>query len=175
MPLTAEQKQQNRFNRMLDKFRELTLQSCKARVATDFQKLVRMRAADEYGQVKCVTCDAIGVYRDFDAGHFVPRRHSLTMFDFRNCHVQCRPCNHHLSGNLAKYREFMVLTYGEKVIAELEQLSREKRKWTKEELVAMRIGFKDELKMIRLTQGNATVLRSARKRLALPVDEKADP
>ena len=146
MAMTPAEKELNRFARMLQKFRELTIQSCKKRTAQVFQKLVRLKAMDENGRVQCVSCETAGDFRNFDSGHFIPRRHNATLFDFRNCHPQCRNCNHHLSGNLAAYRVFMETEYGLGTVCELELLQFSEKQFTREELVGLRIEFMDEVK-----------------------------
>lgn len=146
--MTPDDKLRARKAKMLQKFREYTLTRCKARTAAEFQRVIRLEAIEEDGLVSCVTCDWRGDYRDCDAGHFVPRRYGATLFDPRNAHVQCRNCNKHLAGNMSEYRRFMRDTYGIKTIRELEASKQEVRKFTKEELVELRIGYMDRAKAL---------------------------
>jgi hypothetical protein len=55
--------------------------------------------------------------------------------------VQCKHCNDHLSGNLWRYRLFLVDKYGRATTERLERLKHETRQFTKEELVELRMMF----------------------------------
>ena len=146
--MNDDDKYRARYARMLQTFRTYTLQRCKSVTARDWQKLVRLEAIESDGLVSCVTCDWRGSHKECDAGHFIPRRHSATLFDRRNCHVQCRPCNHHLAGNLSDYRRFMRDRYGIKTIRDLERLKSEVKQFTKEELVHKRLWIRDRIKVL---------------------------
>ena len=145
--LTDEQKHDNARERMLQKFREYTLTRCKNKTAQVWQRLVRLQAIEPDGLVSCITCDWRGSHKDCDAGHFVPRRHSSTIFHPNNCHVQCRACNDHLSGNMAAYRLFIETTYGVEQVEELERLKQEVKQFTKEELVDLRMDLMARIKI----------------------------
>jgi hypothetical protein len=80
-----------------------------------FSKYIRLKDADENGYVKCVTCDKIDHWTRMHAGHYIHKK-TATYFDERNVGVQDIRCNHFLSGNLAKYHEYMLKTYGQDVI-----------------------------------------------------------
>ena len=71
---------------------------------------------------KCITCGIIKEFKELQAGHFIPGRHNSVLFDLRNCHAQCYRCNVLLKGNPIKYDRFMLETYGQGTIDELERL-----------------------------------------------------
>lgn len=77
----------------------------------------------------CVTC---GSTQNLQAGHFIHR--DCLDFDERNIHAQCSRCNKFLSGNLIQYAMFMEEKYGRGIIQELDQLSKQIRKFRREEL-----------------------------------------
>lgn len=58
-----------------------------------FSRLVRLRAADERGWVRCFTCNEWRFWADLDCGHYVPREHHVTRWDFDNARPQCQTCN----------------------------------------------------------------------------------
>lgn len=72
--------------------------------------------------MSCVTCGAVKYWKLGDAGHFVPGRHNIILFDERNCHFQCKRCNGPLKSNPRKYEAFMRRKYGQEVIDELDGL-----------------------------------------------------
>jgi hypothetical protein len=75
---------------------------------TAFNRWVRLRDADK----PCISCGRhhTGQYH---AGHYMSRgaRPELA-YEPLNCHKQCSPCNTHLSGNLALYRQSLVREIG---------------------------------------------------------------
>ena len=146
--LTPEQKADRARERMMQKFREWTLTRCKNETARVWQRIVRLQAIEPDGLVSCVTCDWRGRYQDAHAGHYVPRRHSSTIFHPRNCHVQCAYCNDKLSGNMHVYRVFMRDRYGDEAVEELESLKQQVKQFTKDELVDLRRGYMARSKQI---------------------------
>jgi hypothetical protein len=111
------------------------------------QKLVRMKAADENGYAKCVTCDKPEPthWKDLQGGHFMERNRKATKLLEENLHPQCMGCNAFkmktASGVLA-YREYMVSMYGEEFVSELIQQSRQVKKYTRHEVEGLIFDFK---------------------------------
>ncbi len=112
-------------------------------VARVFQKVVRMRSADDDGMCQCVTCGKRYRWNDrnINAGHFVSRKSKSTVFMFINCHPQCVHCNDHLGGNPAEYERFMIDKYGQEKVDELKVLGREVLKWSPEDLAQKKVIF----------------------------------
>lgn len=141
--LTEAEKHANKVAKIAERLRAMSPGNQINDVAKVFQKVVRMKAADEYGMCKCVTCDAVRPWNDLrmNAGHFVTRKSRKTIFLFVNCHPQCVACNQHLSGNAAEYDRYMIATFGQQVVDDLKAESRESIKWTCEELAEKKIQF----------------------------------
>jgi len=112
----------------------------------DFSKMRRLEEADWRGNCVCVTCGKQMHHKEAQMGHFVAGRHSSTLFDRRNSHVQCMHCNVFKHGNLIPYYEFMLKTYGQEVIDELKRKNNETYKYKKSELEYMRKTFKAKIK-----------------------------
>jgi hypothetical protein len=122
----------------------------KKKAWTEFSIYIRLKYANELGEVQCVTCDKwlrawefrtrkgdvleLPGWKAAQAGHFVPGRTSAVLFDERNTHPQCGNCNVYLHGNLIAYFPFMQRTYGQDVIDELIQLKDQTHKWAGGEL-----------------------------------------
>lgn len=87
-----------------------------------FNRYCRLR---DYG-LGCISCDASNENTslaggDFDAGHFLSRGAKPHLrFDERNCHAQCKRCNRYLSGNIANYRERLIVRIGLQAVQALE-------------------------------------------------------
>lgn len=113
-----------------------TLGQYEAEAKKSFQKFIRLR--DEHQN--CISCDK--PYSDiWDGGHYKKAElYSGVIFDERNCHKQCRYCNHYLSGNEANYRNGLTTRFGEDYVLELEKKALETRqyKYTKQELVEIK-------------------------------------
>ena len=109
-----------------------------------FSIWVRLYSSDDDGNSRCVTCGKIGLWRDMDAGHFIPRQNKSTRFDERNVFCQCRKCNRFNNGNPAAYARFLISRYGEDILDELIQLSHQAKKWTQIEINELRDYYKNE-------------------------------
>lgn len=70
-----------------------------------FSQLIRLKYADEFGMVKCYTCDDVKHWKHMQCGHFVPRAEMPTRFSEKNCRPQCKSCNEGVRGNLLVFAE----------------------------------------------------------------------
>jgi hypothetical protein len=81
-----------------------------------FNFFIRKRDKD----LPCISC---GRYHQgqWHAGHYLTTgaRPELR-FEPLNCHKQCAPCNNHLSGNIALYRQGLILRIGKSELEWLE-------------------------------------------------------
>lgn len=94
-----------------------------------FSSYVRQKAKG-----KCFCCGSIHHWKECDASHFIHRR--LDYSD-RNIQCCCRKCNRFLHGNLGRYAEELIRTYGGNVLMELRQESAKIKKWEPWELEAI--------------------------------------
>ena len=118
-------------------------------VAKHFQRLVRLLQADRNGDVWCILCEAKRPHnhKGIDAGHYYPRgKHSRTIFWDMNCHPCCVRCNHHSSGNLRAYSEWMKHTYPDDLLDCLEEASKKPKKWEYHELAELKARYLDQIK-----------------------------
>ena len=90
-----------------------------------FSRYIRITASID-GVARCVTCGDRDSWKLMDNGHYISRGKMGVRYDVRNCHVQCRKCNRMKQGNIAQYTAFMKLRYGQSVIDELRDKSRQK-------------------------------------------------
>ena len=146
-------KKQNRINNIEQKLKELQLGTAKDVVAKEWQKLVKLRWADENGICTCVTSGErfrIGDMK-LHAGHYWSRRHSTTLFHPMNCHPQSAYDNK-AGGNIAKYTEYMEATYTREELIRLERLKNTTKQFTRRALAELKVAFFDgqkrELKRI---------------------------
>ena len=102
-----------------------------------FSRYIRMRDADQDGQVTCVTCGKIAYWKDVDAGHYIKRQHMMTRWDARNCAAQCRKCNRFAGGAMDEFALHITTKYGAETLAELMRLKRIAKKWCEDDLQAL--------------------------------------
>lgn len=102
--------------------------------AVILQKIVKIKAADENGMVKCVTCGKIDHWKEMDGGHWIPRTYTIHKITEENIHPQCRRCNRFRSGEGSAYTLFMIDTYGREFVDEMERTKRDIKKWTRPEI-----------------------------------------
>jgi len=118
-----------------------------------FSLYIRLRDADELGQIRCCSCGKELYWRDCDAGHFIPRQHRSTRYHDKNVHAQCRKCNRFDNGNPGGYSLFMLKSYGVKTIENLTELSHKAAKWTTFEINNLRDNFKQKAKELAKQKG----------------------
>lgn len=103
--------------------------------------IVQVRDADK----PCISCGRRH-QGQYHAGHYLSRgaapQHALNPM---NVWKQCAPCNTYLHGNQAAYRASLVLEIGQAAVEALEA-DNNPRKWTREELIAIRDTYKKKLK-----------------------------
>ena len=110
---------------------------------TLFNRYIRMRDNGD----ACISC---GRKHDgqLHAGHYrsVGANPELR-FNERNCHVQCAPCNNHLSGNIVDYRIGLVRKLG---VSEVECLEgvHDRPKLTIDDIKAIQDKYKAKIKEI---------------------------
>lgn len=116
-----------------------------------FSRIVRLRAADEFGNCECYTCPTRKHWAMMQCGHYVSRGNMALRFDFRNCRVQCKNCNEVLGGNLSVFSELL----DTEVAGLPETLSNEARLIVSigiDELKGMLIDFRSKLRVLELNK-----------------------
>lgn len=114
------------------------------RAQTVFNAWVRERDAGQ----PCISC---GRHHQgqYHAGHYRPAGSNPELrFEPDNCHLQCAPCNSHLSGNLTAYRPALIAKIGLARVEWLEGLHEPKR-YRKEDYQAIEAEYKEKLKVLR--------------------------
>ena len=164
-------KKHNHRARMFAKSREYTLGTYVNRfVSKEFQRMIRAEAGANpdlrttavvdgeidtavfrrIGECVCVTCGRIlpwsGGIGGMHTGHFLASRCFSILFEEDNVAPQCSRCNRFCSGMPQQFRLWMETVRGGDVIERLEALKRTTRKFTRDELVDMRIEYKRRLK-----------------------------
>lgn len=125
-----------------------TVSSLKKKAWTLFSLYIRLKYTDWRGWNACVTCGVVKHYKQMQAGHFIPGRRNLILFDERGVHPQCYRCNIELKSNPRKYQAFMERTYGLEVIAELDRLEDMDKQFTPTELEDLIKDLKEKIKCL---------------------------
>lgn len=119
----------------------------KKEMDTIFSLYVRLSNADFQGNVTCVSCGRKYPWKDIQAGHFVSRSHNALRYDERNVHPQCVGCNVWKSGNYPQYAEWLMGTYGQEIIEQLNKEGREVKRFTTKELEEKHALYKTKLEL----------------------------
>ena len=117
------------------------------RAQAAFNAWVRERDAGH----PCISC---GRHHQgqYHAGHYRPAGSNPELrFEPDNCHLQCAPCNSHLSGNLTAYRPALIAKIG---LARVEWLEgpHDPKRYRKEDYQAIEAEYKEKLKALRASQ-----------------------
>jgi len=124
-----------------------------ARVVDDcavlLQRLVRLKAADSNGIVRCVTCDKHLHWSEAQGGHMIERGKTATKLVEEQVNPQCPGCNMYrmkTASGVLDYRRYMVGMYGEELVRDLEQLSKQPKKYSRSEVEELSNEFKRQIK-----------------------------
>ena len=89
-----------------------------------FSLYIRLRAADDFGNVQCFTCGKQSHYKKgMQCGHFQSRKHYTTRWDEKNCQVQCVKCNMFNQGEQFQFSLQLDVKYGAGTSEDLQQLA----------------------------------------------------
>lgn len=135
----------NTTNYRTNKMPKMTIAKYKEKVAKLLQRLVRMKYADDDGYCTCVTCGKVDHWKSMDGGHFISRKYNATVLVEKNIHPQCKGCNRYMSGRYDDYALFMIDTYGEEFVRELNQSKYQVKKFTRFELEELESELKDRI------------------------------
>jgi hypothetical protein len=143
----ANKQKQKDWKKRKKKLKEelLTVQDLMKLAQASFNAYIRQRDKDK----PCISCDNKLVGK-FDAGHFYSSGgHKAVTFDENNVHGQCVACNQHKHGNLLEYQPRLIERIGQHEYDELTNLSKQTRKYTREELKTLTKHYKDKLKALK--------------------------
>lgn len=99
-----------------------SLSSLEAKLDKLLSRYIRLKAADEGGTVRCVTCPKLMFWLESQCGHWVKRQHRAVRWDERNLGVQCKRCNHFLDGAQDEFSKHVIAQHGVEVHDELLRL-----------------------------------------------------
>lgn len=149
--VVAERARAKNDRKALAEFRERTKR--KADHVADAQKAFNswIRARD--AGLPCICCGLpLGTGTTggaYDAGHYRSVGSAPHMrFIEANCHAQRKHCNNYLSGNAVAYRAGLIARIGLEAVEALEA-DNEPRKYTVDELKAIRAKYKQKLKLLK--------------------------
>jgi hypothetical protein len=98
---------------------------------------------------RCVSCGRVVKYNECDAGHYISRSVTATLFDERNVNLQCKNCNGFPDGmTFENYRKELIKRYGDGIIIELEEKAKENKKYTIQELEELTRELKEKIKLL---------------------------
>ena len=164
----------SKFDRLFAKAKEYqTSTYLRKFVARDFQLMVRAEAGaleipvafvdadgtigwnhSYLGECTCVTCGKVGPWKGgtsaagggMHTGHFIASRCNSIVLEENNVAPQCARCNLYGGGEQEKFTIWMRAVRGQDEIDRLRELKTTVRKFNKEELVVLRIGYMNRLK-----------------------------
>ncbi len=94
----------------------------------------------------CITCGKRYHFKLLQAGHFIPGRHNANLFSEKGVNAQCYNCNINLRGNTLEYRRQIIKLYGKGVDEELEEIARQVKQFSRQELIDLKEYYKDKTK-----------------------------
>ncbi len=114
------------------------------------QKLVRLKAADDLGYCRCVTCGQVLPWnKGIQGGHFIDRRHKVTKIMEENIHPQCAYCNGPMANQgmvKGRYTIYMQEMYGNDFVVDMLNTKGQTKKFYKEEVFEIMEDFNAQIK-----------------------------
>ncbi len=99
-----------------------------------FSRYIRQKYADEFGMVRCFTCDSKKHWEEMQNGHYISRGHMATRWDEENCRVQDAACNVFKNGNYVEYSHRLLKEIGEEGLDALMAKKKEIKQWSIKEI-----------------------------------------
>lgn len=117
---------------------------------TEFSMYIRVRDAIRttggIHSFNCISCGRRVPVKGNDAGHFVSGRHDAVLFHEEVVHGQCAHCNRFKEGEYIPYERAMRELYGTEKVEELKLLKWAIRKYTTQELIDLKLHYRQKLK-----------------------------
>ena len=111
-------------------------------------RIVRLREADENGNLVCFCCDKRIHWSMADCSHFISRKNLALRWDLKyNLRPSCKKCNQQEYGNLEPFADKLELECAG-IVEILREKSREVYKPDLQELKAMLIDFRAKLRLL---------------------------
>lgn len=118
-----------------------------------FSQYIRLKYANEYGEVECYTCGSKMNWKEAQNGHFYSRARYTTRWDAANCRVQDYRCNVALSGNYIVYTRNMLAEIGTEALDLIEHRSKLVEKIPTSALIEKIDYYKTEVARIKSEKG----------------------
>ena len=112
------------------------------------QRMVRLKAADDNGYCKCITCGVSKPWQEMQGGHFIERGKKATKIDETNVHPQCVYDNQwgmKQTTTILAYRNAMIDMYGADYVDDLVKRSKEPFKPSRDWIAEQVEYFKEQI------------------------------
>ncbi len=129
--------------------KRMSISQLTKKLDTYFSLYIRLVNSDQYGMVKCFTCDGVHHYKAIQNGHFQSRRFMSTRFSELNCAPQCYACNVGMSGMQYEFGKRIDKIHGEGTADHVVKRAKEVRKFTSEEMLEMIEYYKDKVEKLK--------------------------
>ena len=122
------------------------------KTAKKLQELVRLKAADSNGFVKCVMCGIVRQWNDqMHGSHYYERKVLRFKLYEENIHVCCSACNNFRMKERKwqnVYQQYMYEMYGKRRIKAMDRLAwRPPPKFERSDIIALRNEIKEQIKI----------------------------
>lgn len=99
-----------------------SLKTLKKEAWNAFSKFIRQRDMSDDGYIYCVTCGTPKEFGSTDAGHWLSRGWSATLFEETNVYGQCKPCNGFKGGRPDDMERHIAKIHGAEEVERLREL-----------------------------------------------------
>jgi Bacteriophage Lambda NinG protein len=103
-----------------------TIPQLKKKADKLYSEVLRRKAANSGGQVKCYTCSTIKHWKEMQCGHFVTRTITTLRYHEKNTRPQCPGCNLFKQGCPDIFAYNLTKEYGNEILGELQTIRNNK-------------------------------------------------
>lgn len=118
-----------------------------------FSRYIRLKYADDDGNVMCISCGDVKPVLEMQNGHFVSSAHLSGRFNEDNCYPQCYRCNISLGGNYKEYTLALIEELGKDKVDEIMSLKHKTKKISLPEYEQMIEHYEAEVDKLKREKG----------------------
>tara|TARA_Y100000004_G_scaffold63462_1_gene71165 strand:- start:9164 stop:9568 length:405 start_codon:yes stop_codon:yes gene_type:complete len=125
-----------------------SLPKLKKKLDKVFSLYIRMKHADDNGNVKCFTCESVKNWKEIQAGHFQSRRFMNTRWSEVNVKPQCVKCNMFNQGEQYRFAQRLDMIHGPNTAIVQEQLARKNSTLKRPDIIYLIEYYNNKLKQL---------------------------
>ena len=131
----------------------MTKKKLKEKLDRLFSQFVRIRDADDHGNIVCASCNVVLPWKKSHAGHFISRSCHSVRWNEQNVNGQCPKCNLWSQGQQYAHSLTIDKKYGEGTAERLYRESKKTKQYTEADYEILIEEYKEKVKQLKADRG----------------------